>query len=89
MRGIVKCVCVDPMDEQMAVGCTSGKILLYQNMTHSEASTITERIPITLHWHASAASSLRFSSDCHYLFSIGEEGVLVWCPQKSEDASHC
>lgn len=60
------------------MGCESGKILLYSDVDTSMGVLNTySRMPSTLHWHASTVTAMKFSSDSHYLFSIGEEGVLV------------
>eukprot|EP00210_Caulerpa_lentillifera_P000941 g911.t1 len=74
----VNVACFAPNDRFLVVGCVTGKILLYSDIERSMGVLNTHtKMPSTLHWHASAVTAIEFSSDSHYLFSIGEEGVLV------------
>jgi len=71
----LQCLCLDAMATKMAVGCSSGMIFLYSDVTNRHQSST--QLPSHLHWHASEVRSLQFSSDGRFLHSIGEEGVLV------------
>jgi NET1-associated nuclear protein 1 (U3 small nucleolar RNA-associated protein 17) len=61
-----------PMEFSLAVGTSTGKILLWYCFDRSKTSEVVT----SLHWHAHTVTSIAFASDS-YMLSGGHEGVLV------------
>jgi hypothetical protein len=83
-----QCVAFDPTDSVLALGDATGRILTWHNFnqaletrdsgTAAAAPAVSALPPCTtVHWHASAVGALAFSLDGAYLYSGGQEGVLV------------
>lgn len=68
----VSCVAVNPSAPEFAVGDSVGQIYRYVDDATGAASMTGK-----MHWHSHAVLSLTFSSDGKFLFSGGEECVLV------------
>ncbi|XP_065826871.1 WD repeat-containing protein 75-like [Oscarella lobularis] len=70
----ITCLAVHDADALVAVGEPCGAITLwYEICRHS----VPVPVKVRLHWHAHAPLALAFSSDGTYLYSGGEEAVLV------------
>ncbi|XP_046846003.1 WD repeat-containing protein 75-like [Xenia sp. Carnegie-2017] len=66
-------VAYHPHDACIATGHDNGKIFIWKNIKLD-----SEPIRSKLHWHAHSVASLKFSHDGAYLYSGGEESVLVF-----------
>ncbi|XP_028415073.1 WD repeat-containing protein 75-like [Dendronephthya gigantea] len=62
-----------PFDSCLATGHDNGKIIIWKNLQIDSKPICTK-----LHWHAHSVASLNFSNDGAYLYSGGEESVLVF-----------
>ena len=86
------CCAVDPMEERVAAGDATGRLLVWHGVrgalaaaaaaahlspnAASQPPTLTLSLS-TLHWHSSSLLALAFSPDGQRLLSGGREGVLV------------
>ncbi|CAG7960721.1 unnamed protein product [Penicillium salamii] len=64
----------------LAVGATTGPILVYQNIVDTlfgKDSGDKKIAPRKLHWHRDACNTLRWSKDGNYIISGGNESVMV------------
>ncbi|CAB3987441.1 WD repeat-containing 75 [Paramuricea clavata] len=66
-------VAFHPFDSCVATGHDNGKIIIWRNLEVDSEPVCTK-----LHWHAHSVASLKFSNDGAYLYSGGEESVLVF-----------
>ena len=76
----VSSVAVSPslVDGIVAFGDISGRISLWRCLAADTCALPQSKCLVTsLHWHAHAVNALQFNSDGDYLYSGGNEGVLV------------
>ena len=74
------CLAMHPTEEWFATGDSKGQIRLWyclQDGVFAGPSGEKRVQTTTLHWHAHAVSSLKFTPNGAYLLSGGEEAVLV------------
>uniref|UniRef100_A0A7S4E0P5 WD repeat-containing protein 75 second beta-propeller domain-containing protein n=1 Tax=Lotharella globosa TaxID=91324 RepID=A0A7S4E0P5_9EUKA len=67
----VTAMAVHPYHPYIATGNNKGRITIWYNVTGKDFATSS------LHWHAHPVHAIAFSSDGSYMFSGGEEAVLV------------
>ena len=72
-RAPLTSVAFHPFDCCVATGHNNGKIIIWRNLEVDSEPVCTK-----LHWHAHPVASLKFSNDGGYLYSGGEESVLVF-----------
>ncbi|KAJ3104951.1 hypothetical protein HDU97_008699 [Phlyctochytrium planicorne] len=70
----INAICVHPTDPCVAVGLMNGEIHIWYCL-----ADLSQENPavVRLHWHAHQVNCLQFSSDGVYLYSGGEEAVMV------------
>ncbi|KAJ3389745.1 WD repeat-containing protein 75 [Entophlyctis sp. JEL0112] len=68
---VVTTIAAHPLNQSVAIGLTTGEILLHHNPFDAVKSVLT------LHWHAHAVLSLEFTNDGTTLASGGYESVLI------------
>ncbi|XP_001602638.1 WD repeat-containing protein 75 [Nasonia vitripennis] len=77
----ITCISGHPTEECVAVGDTSGRIVLWRQLTHYD-----ERQPVktTFHWHTLPVTEIVFSTSGTLMYSGGGECVLVKWPLENQ-----